>query len=231
MDNFNDIGISSALDPKRIKKLLSIGLFASLLHLAGGLILGLGVENEELTGVMRILSAYSETSDKGIFAAALLSLFGMALEALSMFGIYRLIADRSPSLAHSYRSGIFGYMLFCPFGTTVGVCAMAFLAKHGFEQELILKFAQYFVLPSFILFCIFFAVLEAAQIKAFIKGFTPYPKPCAVFCIPVGIIAAVLLYVCSDTPFSNAMLCSALAVGNLWTFGGLLVTMKSARLK
>jgi hypothetical protein len=38
--DFNDIGISRELDWPRIKKLLTIGLFASVLHLAGDLILG-----------------------------------------------------------------------------------------------------------------------------------------------------------------------------------------------
>ena len=40
MSDFNDIGISRELDWPRIKKLLTIGLFASVLHLAGALILG-----------------------------------------------------------------------------------------------------------------------------------------------------------------------------------------------
>ena len=38
MSDFNDIGISRELDWPRIKKLLTIGLFASVLHLAGDLI-------------------------------------------------------------------------------------------------------------------------------------------------------------------------------------------------
>lgn len=42
MSDFNDIGISRELDWPRIKKLLTIGLFASVLHLAGDLILGWG---------------------------------------------------------------------------------------------------------------------------------------------------------------------------------------------
>ena len=40
MADFNDIGISRELDLPRIKKLLSIGLFASALHFAGDMILG-----------------------------------------------------------------------------------------------------------------------------------------------------------------------------------------------
>ena len=42
MSEFNDIGISRQLDWPRIRKLLSIGLSASLLHLAGDFILGWG---------------------------------------------------------------------------------------------------------------------------------------------------------------------------------------------
>ena len=40
MSDFNDIGISRELDWPHIKNLLTIGLFASVLHLAGDLILG-----------------------------------------------------------------------------------------------------------------------------------------------------------------------------------------------
>lgn len=40
MSGFNEIGVSHELDWPRIKKLLTIGLFASVLHLTGDLILG-----------------------------------------------------------------------------------------------------------------------------------------------------------------------------------------------
>ena len=66
MSDFNDIGISRQLDWQRIQKLLSIGLFSAVLHLVGNLILGWGVEDESLTGLARMLSAYTTTSDKGI---------------------------------------------------------------------------------------------------------------------------------------------------------------------
>lgn len=120
---FNDIGISRQLDGPRIKKLLAIGLFGSLLHLAGDLILGWGVENEALDGMERLISAYTATADGGIFAAALLGLIGMTIEALSFFGVYRLIAAAAPDAAHRYRSGIFGYAMFGACGFHVPMCA------------------------------------------------------------------------------------------------------------
>lgn len=117
MRDFNDIGISRELDWPRIKKLLTIGLFASVLHLAGDLILGWGVEDDALEGVLQMLSAYTSTSDSGLFAAALLGLFGVVLEGLACFGVYRLMAAKSPKYAHRYRSGIFGYLMFCACGS------------------------------------------------------------------------------------------------------------------
>ena len=49
MEGYNAIGIESLLDWPRIRKLLSIGLFASLLAFAGDFILGYGVADESLT--------------------------------------------------------------------------------------------------------------------------------------------------------------------------------------
>ncbi len=46
MNDFNDIGISRKLDRQRIRKLLAIGVFASVLHLVGDMIPGFGVRVE-----------------------------------------------------------------------------------------------------------------------------------------------------------------------------------------
>jgi len=41
------------------------------------------VEDDALEGVLQMLSAYTSTSDSGLFAAALLGLFGVVLEGLA----------------------------------------------------------------------------------------------------------------------------------------------------
>lgn len=228
---YNDIGISRQLDWHRIKKLLTIGLAASVLHLIGDVILGWGVEDESLTGLARMLSAYTGTSDGGIFVASLLGLFGVTLEGLSYFGIYRLMAERSPECAHSYRTGIFGYVIFCSCGFHVPICALTFLAKHGLEETLLHQYAGYFLTPALVLCGIFFLVLAAAQIKAFAKGFTPYPKWCWVFSLPVGMLAAMVLGQLGNTPICNTLSCAWIAIGNLWMFGGLLAAMKCCKAK
>ena len=228
MSDFNDIGISRQLDWPRIRKLMAIGLFAALLTLIGDMLLGWGVEDTSLMGLARMLSAYVHTSDGGIFAAAILGMTGITLEGLCYFGIYRLMAARVPAYAHRYRSGIFGYVIFGGCGFHVPVCAMVFLTKHGLAAELVWKYAAYFVLPAFVLFWVFFLVLEVTQIRAFAKGLTPYPKWCWVFSLPVG-MAAMLLNIFGNLPWVNAVSCAWISVGNLWMFGGLLAAMKLAR--
>lgn len=227
MDNFNDIGISRELDWKRIKKLLSIGLFASIVHFIGDMILGWGIEDETLTGLTRMISAYTSASDGEIFASALLGLIGMTLEGLCFFGIYRLFSEQK--YANRYRSGIFGYLIFGACGFHVPVCALAFLMKHGLQSELALLYTRYFILPALILFWIFFAVLEITHITAFARGATPYPKVCLIFSIPVGMLIAYSAKLFGNFPFANALACAWIAFGSIWTFGGLLVFMKKAK--
>lgn len=229
MTEFNDIGISNSLDVPRIKKLLTIGLFASLLHFAGDMILGWGTEDETLTGIFRVLSAYISTSDGGIFASALLGLFGMVLEGLAFFGIYRMTAPYSQKYAHSLRTGILGYLMFGVCGFHVPTCALVYLTKHGISEELIMRFAAYFVLPGFVMFWIFFLILNVTQIKAFAKGMTPCPKWGWIFSLPVGMLIAMLPSVLGNLPLVNALSCAWIAFGNVWMFGGLLVLMKNEK--
>lgn len=228
MNEFNDIGVSRQLDWPRIRKLLAIGLFAAALHMAGDLILGWGVEDEQLSGLPRLISAYTGTPDGGILAAALLELFGMTLEGLSMFGVYRLLAARAPAYAHRCRTGIFGNLI---FGTAshVAICALVFLTKHGVADDVRLRYAAYFVLPSAILYWLSLALLCVTQLTAFAKGLTPYPRWCWVFSIAVGMLPPVGLKLLGNAPFWNAFYCAWIAFGTLWMFGGLLVTLRTAR--
>lgn len=59
MSTYNDIGIDSRLDWKRIAKLFRIGLFAGILVLIGDMLLGWGVPDESLAD--NTLEAYYKT--------------------------------------------------------------------------------------------------------------------------------------------------------------------------
>lgn len=231
MNSFNDIGISKKLDFPRIKKLLSIGVFASIMHLIADFILGWGVKDESKKGLLKMISAYTKTSDKGIFIAAILGLFGMVLEGLSLFGIYRLMAEKSEKCAHNYRSGILGYLMFGACGFHVPMCGLTFLIKHDVDPTLVVKYSKYFILPAIILFTIFFLILSITQIIAFLKEYTPYPKCAWIFSMPIGMLIALVIGVTGNHPFMNAMFCAWIAFGSLWMFGGLLLMLRKVQIK
>lgn len=143
-NEYNAIGIESQLDWPRIKKLLTIGLFAACLTFVGD-------------------------------------------------WLYNYLMKAAPDIAYS--------------------CS--------------LKFATYFMLPSFVLFAIFFFYMIAVQISAFAKKKTPYPRWCWIFNPLVGMIFTLLV----TLPFSgyawgNALAAAWISIGNIWQFAGLLAVMK-----
>ena len=235
MSAYNDIGIKSELDWPRIKKLMVIGLFAGFMVLAGDMLLGWGVADDSLSGTEEMLSAYLGLSDTRIFWSAMLGFLGIPLEGLCYFSIYRLIAPYSEKYAHWYRTGIFGYLIFGGCGVHVTCLACVFFYKYMTRAspenalDLSVRFGAYFLLPGTILLFIFFIIHSVAQISAFAKGLTPYPKWCWVFSMPVGMAATALLNLLGNHPFINAITAGWISVGNIWMFGGLLLMMNRAR--
>lgn len=72
-------------------------------------------------------------------------------------------------------------------------------------------------------------ILAVTQITAFAKGLTPYPKWCLIFNILFGIIMIVIMRLCGNRPWAYAISTGWISIGNLWTFGGLLLTVKRKR--
>ena len=232
MATYNDIGISQDLDWNRIRKLIRIGLFAGVMVLIGDMLLGWGVRDPQLTGLEGKLSAYLVLSDGRIFWSSFLGLIGIPLECLCYFAIYRMIAPYSAQYAHRYRSGIFGCLIFGGCGVHVPCLACVFFYKTMMNTSpdtalnATVRFGEYFLLPGMILFFVFFAVLSISQIAAFARGYTPYPRWCWVFSVPVGMAAAYSLKLFGNHALTNALTAGWISVGNLWMFGGLLICAK-----
>lgn len=100
MSHFHSIGISEKLDVPRIRKLLTIG--ASLLHLAGDLILGWGTEQESPTGILRMLSACTGTSDGGMVAQVYVQKYPGETGGLVLISTGGLDANTIKSLKRQY---------------------------------------------------------------------------------------------------------------------------------
>lgn len=145
----------------------------------------------------------------------MLGLFGIFLEDLSYFGIYRLMAEKSPKHAHGLRTGIIGYIAFGACGVHVPCVMVAWLYNYLIKvspdaaYKCCLKFATYFMIPSTVIFTIFCIYMVAVQISAFVKGMTPYPKWCFIFNI---------VYDLNNPDYVAAFLVSVIRV-NMCAFG------------
>ena len=229
----NTIGIDNNLDRARIKKLLTIGLIASIMTGIGDFFLGFGEELPTTNMAASVMANATNLADWQLITGGLLGMFGLFLEGLAFFAIYRLMADAAPKYAHIYRSSIFGYIWLAPIGChmNVGVLNMAYKYLVGVDPALADQLAERliycFSVPVWVLLILFWLPGIVVQFKAFAKGLTPYPVYAKWFNlfaggIPVLIIAAVIG---ANTALGGGIGTTFLSCGNALTFGGLLATL------
>lgn len=222
-------------DWDRIAHMFKIGILASLLALIGGdMLLGWGTADMSLSGMEQYFSRYLTVSDIRIFWSGLLGMIGITLETMCFFGVYRIMASVSESYAHVYRAGLIGMLA---FGSFCHVICCATIYYHnalyridpGIAIEETMKFAKYFMIPVSGIFFVFFLVMNIAQIMAFAKGKTPYPKWCFIFTMLTGIIDIAVMRLAGNRPWAYALSTGWLSIGSLMTFTGLLINMPKKR--
>ena len=229
----NTIGIDNNLNRERIRKLLAIGLFASILTGIGDFLLGYAQAIPTTTPATGILAGAPNLKDWQMIAGGLLGFFGIFLEGLSFFAVYRLMADAAPGYAHLYRAGIFGYIWLAPVGCHMNMGVMNLVYKYllpldASTAELVAdRLFWGFSQPVYALLVIFWVPMIIVQFLAFSKGLTPYPKRAKWFNLILGAIPAFLLSAILDpkSALGAGVGTMFLCFGNAFTFGGLLETL------
>jgi len=232
----NTIGIDRNLDRARIKKLLTIGLFASILTGIGDFLLGFAENTAGHSLATSVLASAPNLADWQMIAGGLLGFLGIFLEGLACFAVYRLMADAAPGCAHLYRAGIFGYIWLAPVGChmNVGVLNLAYkylLRADGALADQAVNLLFYgFSEPVYLLLILFWLPMMVVQFLAFSRGMTPYPKGARWFCVPIGAIPSLVLTALlgPDTALGAAIGTMFLSFGNGFMFGGLLATLPEA---
>ena len=229
----NTIGIDNNLDRPRIRKLLLIGLIASVMTGIGDFLLGFGAEMETAGFAEGMMASALNLSDAQLVWGGLLGALGLFLEGLAFFGIYRLMADAAPKYAHIYRAGIFGYIWLAPIGCHMNVGLLNYAYKNllQLDSAVASKAANLmiyaFCVPLWIILIIFWIPMMIVQFKAFAKGLTPYPKKAKWFTLFVGAVPVLILamIIGPQTSLGQGVGTTFLSVGNAFTFGGLLATL------
>lgn len=232
----NTIGIDHNLNRARIKKLLSIGLFASILTGIGDFLLGYAQQLPAGSLATSIMVGAPNLSDWQLIAGSLLGVFGIFLEGLSFFAVYRLMADAAPKYAHIYRVGIFGYIWLAPVGTHMHMGILNLVYKYMLmgDRALADKVAELlfygFGMPVYHLLILFWLPMIVVQFMAFAKGMTPYPKKAKWFNLVIGTIPSLVLMAVfgPQSALGAAIGTMFLSFGNAFMFGGLLATLPSS---
>ena len=232
----NTIGIDDNLNRARIRKLLAIGLLGCILTGMGDFLLGYAVPAEVAPGLFDgILATAPNLSDAALFAGGLLGMFGLFIEGLAYFGVYRLMADAAPRYAHILRSGIFGYIWLAPIGCHMNVGTFNYFYKYLWQvspdlaSQALTPAYLAFCLPVFVLLALFWIPMMVVQWKAFAEGKTPYPTSAKWFTVLLGGAATLVvsLLLGFDTALGGGVGTMFLSFGNALVFGGLLATMPS----
>lgn len=229
----NTIGIDHNLDRLRIRKLLCIGLFASIVTGIGDFLLGYAENTAGNSFAASVMAGAANLSDWQMITGSLLGFFGIFLEGLACFAVYRLMADAAPEYAHMYRAGIFGYIWLAPVGChmNMGILNLAYKYLLQADAGLAAKAADLlfygFSLPVYLLLIIFWLPMMVIQFKAFSGGLTPYPEKAKWFCILIGAVPALVLSAVlgPDTALGAGIGTMFLSFGNAFMFGGLLFTI------
>ena len=231
----NTIGINDNLDRLRIRKLLLIGLIASVMTGIGDFLIGFGEETEVTGFAESVMANAVNLSDTQLIWGGLLGALGLFLEGLAFFAIYRLMADAAPKYAHIYRSGIFGYIWLAPIGCHMNVGLLNYAYKNllGLDPAVASKAANVmicaFCVPLWVVLILFWIPMMVIQFKAFAKGLTPYPEKAKWFTLLVGAVPVLILsmIIGPGTALGGGIGTTFLSAGNAFTFGGLLAALPS----
>ena len=220
---------------KKIARLLQIGILGAVIILAGDLLMGWGVKDLSQSGLAAQLSPYLTISEGRMFWAAVFGFTGVPLAVAGHFGIYQLLRLYSRKYARLYAAGNITFLIFGGAGVHVSSVEAAFFYQQmtaaGADTVLAstMKFALYFLLPLYAVLLTGWLIMVYAHLRAVTGGFSPYPRWCWIFSMPVGTLLFSLPGLLGNHALVNAIVVGAFSLGNIWSLSGHLWLLRRAR--
>lgn len=214
------------IDGDKVRLLLKIGIVGAVIILIGDFLMGWGVKDMGLSGIEQQVSQYLTVSDGKMFWSSILGLIGVPIACVGHLGLYKTLKPYSRKYARLYLIGILGFLAFGGAGVHVSSVTSAFFYKYMTavcpETALAtsMKFAFYFPLPLYMALIPCCVIMVYAHIRAVAGGFSPYPRWCWVFSMPVGILLVSLVAIFGNYAIVNALMVGVFSFGNIWMLGG-----------
>ncbi len=230
-----EIEFKEDIDWSKVGLLIKVGLIGAFIILAGDLLMGWGIRDVSLSGIEGQVSQYLTISDSRMFWSSFLGLLGVPIASVGHLGVYKLLKPYSQKYAKLYAIGILGFLTFGGSGVHVSSVESAFFYKYMTVASpytalaASMKFVSYFPLPLYIALLTCWIVMVYAHIKAVAKGFSPYPRWCWVFSMPVGTLFVSLISTFGNYAIVNAIMVGAFSLGNIWELSGHLLMLGKAK--
>ena len=218
----------------RLALLLKIGIAGALVILAGDLLMGWGVKDMQLPGLMAQLSPYLTLSERRMFWAAVCGFAGVPLAVAGHFGIYGMMKPYSRKYARLYAAGNLGFLAFGGAGVHVSSVEAAFFYQHMTAAapetalEATVKFAAYFLLPMYGIMIACWVLMVYAHLRVVFSTDRPFSRKYALWSMPVGTLLFSLVGLLGNYEPVNAIMVGAFSLGNIWALAGHLYLLKKA---
>jgi hypothetical protein len=225
---------------RSIRKLLLIGLTASVITVLGGE-LPIGwvaypeMQNDPM-GLLSMLAGCANLSLRQLFCGALFGGVCIPLQYYGFEGVALLVGQGGSKQAGSGKAGriihagalatgFLGGIVHVVCVALMFLCRMVDLSAGTLPQPL-LDFALWLVLPVSVLFMPVYYAMCIALLAAVLRGRTCLPRWAAVLNpLMASLIFNALPYLLPRTAFVNALCMANMGFGSVLTFGGMLLLL------
>lgn len=214
-----------AMDDKKTKKFLLIGLFGAILTLFGDLLIGCVKFPEDVNILAEYFAAALELPTWRPVLGGYLGFLGISLEVPGLLAIAGLFVSEMPKGASFYKFSSYVYLAVA--GGAVhfpcGIFMWLFhtgrdVAGEAAGYELAFRYMMYFLLPVTFVFGIFFIGSSFVQFFAFLTKKTAFPRWYCLFNLLIFTVLFNMVRLLGNTPLINGIATSNKSLGAIIMF-------------
>ena len=221
------------MNREKAERWLKIGLFGSFLTLMGDCLIGAAKFPDGANMIEGYFAIALAMPAWRPILGGLIGFAGICLEFPALMTICPLIREKMPRGGRFYQLSMYVYLavgggaVHLPCGVFMWIYkTVAEAAGQEIGYDIALRYLLYFMLPTAVVFSVFFIGASAVQFIAFIRGRTPFPKWYCVFNLLFGKAVFNSVRQLGNTALINGIGTSNMSLGAIIMFTALLLGWK-----
>ena len=221
------------MNREKAEKWLKIGLFGALLTLIGDCLIGAAKFPDGANMIEGYFAIALAMPAWRPILGGLIGFAGICLEFPALMTICPLIQEKMPRGGRFYQLSMYVYLavgggaVHLPCGVFMWIYkTVAEAAGQEIGHDIALRYLLYYMLPTAVVFSVFFIGASAVQFIAFIRGRTPFPKWYCVFNLLLGKAVFNAVRRLGNTALINGIGTSNMSLGAIIMFTALLLGWK-----